>query len=330
MKRVYLLLTFTIAGLIVVQLLGERVSSPQSLADVVVPADAHRSESAAAVESKAHVSKQSESPTTTVPQPGYCGPKKDVNGLARASATEFHSRHPELVASLADAELIFDSFIEIGIAAAQLILDVDSDQKVHAGSPFQGKHISELEAPAAGGDPDAALIFGSWLLFQGYGKADLKRQPFDRAPLEQGERYLQYAYRAGKSEAAERLYMHFYLASRRAWRETGDSELWQYAEPKRSAYAEWLLSYGPAGRALMVDNDGRSMRVNSPAGLPMPSDSQNPALLAAQLLEIEQAIPPPQQNPELKLRREQLLWLNRRGTIDAVIAVYAKDCDRRR
>lgn len=332
MKRILLLLACVVTGVIVVRFIGGAAIQPQPLTGGAVPAGISPAQPAA-------IATENESVAPS-PLPAsmaadvllrYCERRVHVAGWAKKSAIEFVRRHPNFGISLADAELILDSIHEIGIAAAQPILDIDNEQKVLAGSAYQGKHVSELEVPANNGDPEAALIFGSYLLFQGYAEMVQKQKPLNRSQLEQGERYLQNAYRAGKVEAVERLYTHFFFASRRTWRNFGASEDWEYTYSKRNAYAEWILSYGPAGRALIVDGDDRSLRVNSPAGVASPGrEDQDPILLATKLIELEQEMPPPLQSAELKYRREQLLWLNRRGTTEAVFASYLKDCKNER
>lgn len=256
--------------------------------------------------------------------PGYCLPGKDVTTMAGAPAKDFVSRHPELGITQEDFVLIYDSIAEIGIAAAEAIHEYDAKtMHVLAKGKYHDKPIEELAGPAHTGDAEAAMIYGSYLMHQGW----TDKVGLDMEKLRSGERLLLQAYQNGSVGAISRVYAYYHFASKRAWRQEPGSAVWHETQTAQIAYGQWLIGNTTAGRALMIDNDFRKNQNHlDEESLMPPTEQHAPASVYARLGKLNSELPPAAL-PDRQVRiREHLLWLNRRGLVDSVFEAIGRDC----
>ena len=256
----------------------------------------------------------------------YCALEDAPTTSMASLADAFQQRHRELGATQADVELIFGVTAEIGMAAAEDMHEVDTQTKrITATGRFHNQQVETL-AELATTDPEAAMIYGTHLMYQGMMTDNGTGISLDK--LAEGERILQYALQHGQQRAGHRLYIYHYFASMRAWRKHGRTPAWHTVETARAAYSQWLLRNSTAGVALLIDNDYRTGTRENHRGEHMPTgDLHDPTAVAQKLASLEHRLPATTLTQEQIQQREHLLWLNRRGLVDAVFAAQRKDCE---
>jgi hypothetical protein len=263
------------------------------------------------------------------PEP-YCAASATARATPSAVA-RFAQRHPELAISADDLTLILAEMDDIWQLAAMAYTDHDSKAlNVLRKGRYHGRDVRTLAKEASDGEPEAALIYGSYLMQSGYLDPNNPAMPINRAAMAEGRAMLLRTAQTGDIEALYRIYSNTQIAARIAWRRFGRSHDWQALDQEQAVLEEWFLQSGPShGAAALIQYD-RDMpnAPQNPIGEPYPTATNfAPSELEKQLSDLNQLLNPKPLSQDDRQTRDQLLWLQSRNLIEAAMLAWGQECN---
>lgn len=230
----------------------------------------------------------------------------------------------------ADLALLLDVMPELHRLASMSFVDHDIREfTVTNTGRFQGHDVRSLEADAVAGDPEAALIYGSYLLYNAYNGEQAKAGQLDHAAMARSRELLLVAHQAGQRDALSRIYINTKVAARMLWRRSGRSAEWQALDAEQAAWESWFLHHGPSHAAaalIQYDRDGAYSPQN-PLDEPYPLNSHDDANRLRRVQELNQELAAAPPSPSEQPQREQLLWLQQRGLVENAMLIWLQNCE---
>lgn len=266
--------------------------------------------------------------TTTSTAANYCVPALDET-RRQTALQQFRQAHPSLMISDADLALLLDVMPELNRLASMSFVDHDTrDFTVASNSRYQGRDVRSLEADAVAGEPEAALIYGSYLLYNSYNGDRAKAEQIDHAAMARGRGLLIAAHQAGQQDALSRLYINTKVAARMLWRRRGRSAEWQALDAEQSAWESWFLQHGRshAAAALIQYDRDASYSPQNPLGEPYPVNTHDDTNRRRRVRELNKELAT-EPLPEVEQKkREQLMWLQQRGLVEKAMLIWFQNC----
>ncbi|MFN4290810.1 MAG: hypothetical protein ACK4E7_08050 [Permianibacter sp.] len=267
--------------------------------------------------------------TTASTAASYCAPAQEAT-QRQAALQQFRQAHPNLMVSDVDMALLLDVMPELNRLASMSFVDHDVRAfTVYRSERYQGRDVRSLEADAVAGEPEAALIYGSYLLYNAYHGDKAQAGQLDHAGMARGREFLLVAHQAGQQDALSRIYINTKIAAHMLWRRSGRSAEWQALDAEQTAWEAWFLQHGPSHAAAALIQYGRDggYGPQNPRGEPYPVNSHDDANRLRRVQELMKELAAAPLSATEQQRREQLMWLQQRGLIENAMLIWFQNCE---